>query len=50
MAAKNRDGKYIAYFQSYTNTYGPPEKLRRLFEAAIAPVDIVGLAVGTRPD
>lgn len=50
VAAKNRDGKYIAYFQSYTNTYGPPEKLRRLFEAAIAPVDIVGLAVGTRPD
>ncbi len=48
--SKNGDGKYIAYFQSFTNTYAPATKLRRLYEAAIAPEDIVGLAIGTRPD
>ena len=48
--AKNRDGKYIAYFQAFTNTYGPVEHLRKLYREAIAPGDIVGLAIGTRPD
>ncbi len=48
--AKNPDGKYIAYFQSYTNTYAPVEKLRTLYCQAIVPEDIVGLAIGTRPD
>ena len=48
--AKNKDGKYIAYFQSFTNTYAPVDVLRRKYLAAIAPDDIVGLAVGTRPD
>ena len=48
--AKNKGGKYIAYFQSFTNTYGPVEKLRRLYEEAIAPDDILGIAIGTRPD
>lgn len=47
---KLRSGKYIAYFQSFTNTYAPTEQLRRLYYAAIAPEDIVGLAIGTRPD
>lgn len=47
---KNPGGKYIAYFQSYTNTYAPVEALRRLFYAAMEPEDIVGLAIGTRPD
>ena len=47
---KNKGGKYIAYFQSFTNTYGPVEKLRRIYMEAIAPDDIVGLSVGTRPD
>ena len=50
VSAKNRDGKYIAYFQSFTNTYAPTERLRQLYFAAIAPEDIVGLAIGTRPD
>ncbi len=48
--AKNRDGKYIAYFQSFTGTYAPLERLRQLYFDAIAPDDIVGLAIGTRPD
>jgi len=50
VSAKNKDGKYIAYFQSYTNTYGPVEKLEQLFTAAMEPAYIVGLAIGTRPD
>ena len=48
--AKNKGGKYIAYFQAFTNTYAPVEKLRKLYLEAIAPEEIVGLAIGTRPD
>ena len=47
---KNKGGKYIAYFQSFTNTYGHPEILRKRYLEAIAPADVVGLAIGTRPD
>lgn len=47
---KNRGGKYIAYFQSFTNTYAPVETLEALYRAALAQEDIVGLAVATRPD
>lgn len=50
VAFKNKGGKYIAYFQSFTNTYGPIEKLRSLYTAAMAPDYIVGLSIGTRPD
>lgn len=50
VATKNRGGKYIAYFQAFTNTYAPVERLRQLYYAAIAPEDVVGLAIGTRPD
>ena len=48
--SKNKDGKYIAYFQAFTNTYAPVEYLRKLYYEAIAPEEIVGLAIGTRPD
>ena len=47
---KNKDGKYMAYFQAFTNTYGPMEKLRRIYYEAMAPEEIVGLSIGTRPD
>jgi len=47
---KNKDGKYMAYFQAFTNTYAPVERLRKLYYEAIAPEDIVGLSIGTRPD
>ena len=47
---KNKEGKYIAYFQAFTNTYGPIEKLRKIYYEAIAPEEIVGLSIGTRPD
>ncbi len=42
--------KFIAYFQSYTNTYGDPERLGRLYKKAIERDDIVALSLGTRPD
>ncbi len=48
--AKIKDGKYIAYFQSFTNTYAPTERLKELFCDAIKPDYIVGLNIGTRPD
>lgn len=47
---KAGQGKYIAYFQAFTNTYAPVEHLRALYAAAMEPEDIVGLAIGTRPD
>ena len=50
VSAKIKDGKYIAYFQSFTGTYAPVARLRQLYLEVIAPDDIVGLAVGTRPD
>ena len=48
--AKNKGGKYIAYFQSFTNTYAPVSHLEKLYREAMAAPDIVGLAIGTRPD
>ena len=50
VSAKIKEGKFIAYFQSFTNTYAPVERLRQVYCEAIVPEDIVGLAVGTRPD
>ena len=50
VAAKITDGRYIAYFQPYTNTYADVAYLRRIFLEAIAPEDIVGLNIATRPD
>ena len=50
VSAKTRDGKYIAYFQAFTNTYAPVEVLRRRYREAMLPEDILGLAIGTRPD
>ena len=47
---KTKDGKFIAYFQSFSNTYGPVEVLQALYAQAMAPEEIVGLAIGTRPD
>ena len=50
VAFKNKNGKYMAYFQSFTNTYAPVERLEELYTEAMAPEDIVGLSIGTRPD
>ena len=50
VASKNKSGKYMAYFQSFTGTYAPVARLRQLYLEAIAPEDIVGISIGTRPD
>ena len=50
VSAKIKGGRYIAYFQSFTGTYGPLERLEALYREAMAPDDIVALAIGTRPD
>lgn len=47
---KIKNGKYIAYFQAFTNTYAPAEILRKKFTEAIDHPDIVMLSVATRPD
>lgn len=47
---KIKSGKYIAYFQAFTNTYAPVETLRKKFTEAINHPDIVMLSVATRPD
>lgn len=44
------DAFYIAYFQAGTNTYAPADKLKRLFDEALALPDVVGLSISTRPD
>lgn len=47
---KNPSGRYIAYFQSFTNTYAPVSHLRELFAAAMEPEEVVALAIATRAD
>jgi len=43
-------GRFIAYFQTFTNTYGPLERLKVLYDEALAQEGVIGLSVGTRPD
>lgn len=50
VGAKTSDNAYIAYFQPYSNTYADVSYLRKLYYEAIAPDNIVGLSVATRPD
>lgn len=47
---KIKSGKYIAYFQAFTNTYAPVETLRAKYSEAIKHPDIVALSIATRPD
>ena len=51
VAAKvGTEAKYIAYFQSFTNTYGSVDRLRKLYLAAIEPEDVAAISIATRPD
>lgn len=50
MSKKWKDGKYIAYFQAYTNTYAPIDELRKKYEEAISKEGVVALSIATRPD
>lgn len=49
-SAKYTGRKYVAYFQAFTNTYGPLSFLDKIYREAIAPQEIAGLSIGTRPD
>ncbi len=50
MRRKYRAAKFIAYFQSYTNTYASVDRLRELYSMALTVPDVVGLIIATRPD
>lgn len=50
IASKNKNGKYIAYFQSFTNTYGRVGVLEPKFMEALADEEVVALSIATRPD
>lgn len=50
MEKKWKEGKYIAYFQAYTNTYAPIDELRQKYEEALSQEGVVALSIGTRPD
>jgi hypothetical protein len=42
--------KFIAYFQTFTNTYAPVDKLKRIYDEALKEENVIGLSIGTRPD
>jgi len=42
--------KFVAYFQTFTNTYAPADRLKALYDEALAQEDVIGLSIGTRPD
>lgn len=42
--------KFIAYFQAYTNTYAPADKLKSIYNKALSSPEVIGISVGTRPD
>ena len=50
LSSKWPKAKYIAYFQSHTNTYAPVDELRDKFFAALDHPDVIGIAIATRPD
>ena len=50
LSSKWPDSKYIAYFQSFTNTYDTVENLRKKYDEALAFPNVVGIAIATRPD
>lgn len=47
---KKTGNRFIAYFQSYTNTYAPTGRLRSLYTEALEEPDVVGISIATRPD
>ncbi|RLQ97869.1 TIGR01212 family radical SAM protein [Falsibacillus albus] len=50
MHNKWKNGKYMAYFQAFTNTHGPVEELKEKYETVLKQEDVVGLSIATRPD
>lgn len=49
-AHKYPDMRYLAYFQTFTNTYGSVESLKRMYGEALDTEDVAGIVIGTRPD
>ncbi|MBI5144032.1 MAG: TIGR01212 family radical SAM protein, partial [Candidatus Omnitrophica bacterium] len=47
---KRRAKKFIAYFQAFTNTYAPLERLKNTYDEVLPFKDIIGISIGTRPD
>jgi len=47
---KRSEAKYLAYFQSYTNTYAPLNQLKELYDEALCDPAVIGLSIATRPD
>lgn len=50
LTRRYRADRFLAYFQAATNTYAPVDRLRRLYDEALTHPQVIGLAVGTRPD
>jgi radical SAM protein (TIGR01212 family) len=50
LSKTRRARKFIVYFQPYSNTYAPLEKLKKIYDEAFMFKDIVGISIGTRPD
>jgi radical SAM protein (TIGR01212 family) len=50
MMRRYKAKKFIAYFQSFTNTYAPVKTLKAIYDEAVSAEDVVGLSIGTRPD
>ena len=50
LAKRYKAEKFIAYFQSFSNTYAPISRLKELYDQALSVPGVVGLSVGTRPD
>jgi len=50
LARRYKAKKFLVYFQSFSNTYAPVDKLKMLYDEALDDEDVVGLSIGTRPD
>ncbi len=50
LSRKYKAKKFLAYFQSFSNTYAPVEHLKALYDEALSVSDVIGLSIGTRPD
>lgn len=50
LARRYKAKRFIAYFQSFSNTYAPLDRLKHLYDEALSVEDVVGLSIGTRPD
>ncbi|NQU45038.1 TIGR01212 family radical SAM protein [bacterium] len=50
LARDPKTTRFIAYFQAFTNTYAPPDRLRRIYEEGLSDPRVVAMAIGTRPD